>query len=70
MRLLTLNDNNLSKLESGVFNGLDSLYELTLENNNLTSIDGLFVTLKELVFLSLSNNSITHITNTTFSKST
>ena len=56
---LVINDNQLTTLPTGIFNGLTDLESLTLENNLLTTLPAdIFSGLTKLEFLNLSGNKL------------
>ncbi|XP_023221330.1 insulin-like growth factor-binding protein complex acid labile subunit [Centruroides sculpturatus] len=66
LEVLRISENDLKELKENIFEGLDKLWDLSLRNNQLESIDGAFLNLSTLKVLDLSWNKISQITNTTF----
>uniref|UniRef100_A0A7E4WB33 LRRCT domain-containing protein n=1 Tax=Panagrellus redivivus TaxID=6233 RepID=A0A7E4WB33_PANRE len=64
--VLHLQHNQLTDIAVGTFNDLEDVWEIRLNNNNLTSIDGISGNLPKLRKVDLSHNRITKVTNTTF----
>jgi Leucine-rich repeat (LRR) protein len=65
---LGIYSNQITALESGIFNGLLALTELELQHNQISSIEnGTFNGLPDLHWLDLSHNSITSLDPDTFS---
>jgi len=61
---LDLNNNQISSIESGAFNGLNTLYTLDLSKNQLTSVDmNIFAGLDNLSDLYLGGNQITALSD-------
>jgi len=57
LKILALNNNKLTSLPTGIFNGLDKLETLLLANNQLTTLPkGIFNSLNKLQKLALNNN--------------
>lgn len=68
---LTLNDNNLSSLEEGVFKDLTELEQLDLDGNNLSSLEeGVFEGLTSLTRLGLVDNRLSTLPRDVFDELT
>ena len=64
---LSLNNNKLTLIRKGMFQGLESLEELYLQFNDITRIeDAAFSMLRNLTYLGLYGNKLTHIRAATF----
>lgn len=58
----------LDNINSEDFSGLTKLTNLSLSNNNITSVDGAFRDLESLLFLNISGNKLTTLSRDTFPK--
>ncbi len=67
LRILHLNNSQISTIQNKTFNGLKSLSVLHLEDNNISSLDGFeFESLSGLRELYLQNNAISSVASSTF----
>lgn len=67
LRLLSLQNNKISSIESFAFQGLTKVEHLFFDNNLIETLDGkLFASMVNMEFLNLNNNKIKLLSHTTF----